>query len=49
MISAYGGNTTVATILSRGARKSLTTRVDFPQLRQDVIAVIAETRDPDAL
>jgi hypothetical protein len=30
--------------LSRGANKFLTKPVDFPQLKQDVMAVIAEAR-----
>lgn len=42
MISAYGDADTVATALQRGANKFLTKPVDFPQLKQDVSAVIAE-------
>jgi CheY-like chemotaxis protein len=41
MISAYGDAGTVATALGRGANKFLTKPVDFPQLKQDVSAVIA--------
>lgn len=44
MISAYGDADTVATALQRGANKFLTKPVDFPQLKQDVSAVIAEAR-----
>jgi CheY-like chemotaxis protein len=44
MISAYGDGNTVATALARGASKFLTKPVDFPQLKQDVTAVIAEVR-----
>jgi DNA-binding NtrC family response regulator len=44
MISAYGDNDTVDIALARGARKFLTKPVDFAQLKQDVIAVIAEAR-----
>jgi len=42
MISAYGDAGTVATALERGASKFLTKPVDFPQLKQDVSAVIAD-------
>ena len=41
MISAYGDAGTVATALERGANKFLTKPVDFPQLKQDVSAVVA--------
>ncbi len=44
MISAYGDAGTVATAMERGARKFLTKPVDFPRLKQDVTAVIAEFR-----
>jgi DNA-binding NtrC family response regulator len=44
MISAYGDAERVAMALNRGANKFLTKPVDFPQLKQDVMAVIAETR-----
>ncbi len=42
MISAYGDNNTINTALARGASKFLTKPVDFQQLKQDVIQVIAE-------
>ncbi len=42
MISAYGDADTVATALQRGANKFLTKPVDFPQLKQDVSAVVAQ-------
>ena len=42
MISAYGDKDTVALALQRGADKFLSKPVDFPQLKQDVSAVIAE-------
>jgi len=41
MISAYGDAGTVATALRLGANKFLSKPVDFPQLKQDVSAVIA--------
>ena len=41
MISAYGDQDTIRTALERGANKFLTKPVDFPQLKQDVSAVIA--------
>src|SRR5580658_470972 len=41
MVSAYGDAGTVATALERGANKFLTKPVDFPQLKQDVSAVVA--------
>jgi len=44
MISAYGDAGTVATALERGARKFLTKPVDFPELKQDVMTVMAEAR-----
>ena len=44
MISAYGDAGTVATALERGAKKFLTKPVDFPQLKQDVMAVMAQAR-----
>jgi CheY-like chemotaxis protein len=44
MISAYGDAERVAMALDRGANKFLTKPVDFPQLKQDVMAVIAEAR-----
>ena len=42
MISAYGDKDTVALALQRGADKFLSKPVDFPQLKQEVSAVIAE-------
>ena len=42
MISAYGDKDTVALALGRGADKFLSKPVDFPQLKLDVSAVIAE-------
>ncbi len=44
MISAYGDADRVATAMQRGAQKFLTKPVDFPQLKQDVTAVIADVR-----
>ena len=44
MISAYGDKDTVALALQRGADKFLSKPVDFPQLKQDVSAVIAESK-----
>ena len=44
MISAYGDPGTVAMALQRGANKFLAKPVDFPQLKQDVLAVMAEAR-----
>jgi len=41
MISAYGDANTVETALSRGAQKFLTKPVDFQQLKQNVMQVIA--------
>jgi len=41
MISAYGDTNTVSTALARGASKFLTKPVDFQQLKQDVVQVIA--------
>ena len=42
MISAYGDGGTVQIAHDRGARKFLTKPVDFPQLKADITAVIAE-------
>jgi len=42
MISAYGDKDTVDLALRRGADKFLSKPVDFPRLKQDVSAVIAE-------
>ena len=44
MISAYGDKDTMATAMDRGASKFLTKPVDFPQLKREVTAVIAEAR-----
>ena len=41
MISAYGDQRTIDTALSTGASKFLSKPVDFPQLKQDVMKVIA--------
>jgi len=41
MISAYGDQRTIDTALSTGASKFLTKPVDFLQLKQDVMKVIA--------
>jgi CheY-like chemotaxis protein len=42
MISAYGDKDTVSLALGRGADKFLSKPVDFPQLKLDVSAVIAD-------
>ena len=42
MISAYGDADTVATALARGADEFLTKPVDFPKLKQDIMAVMAD-------
>ncbi len=42
MISAYGDADTVATALARGADGFLTKPVDFPKLKQDIMAVMAD-------
>jgi DNA-binding NtrC family response regulator len=44
MISAYGDQATVATATARGASQFMTKPVDFPRLKQDVNAVIADLR-----
>ena len=44
MISAYGDADRIKTALDRGASKFLTKPVDFPQLKQDVSAVVADAR-----
>ena len=41
MISAYGDPDTVAMAMGRGAAKFLTKPVNFPQLKQDVLAALA--------
>jgi DNA-binding NtrC family response regulator len=40
MISAYGDADTVATALGRGADEFLTKPVDFPKLKENIMAVI---------
>jgi DNA-binding NtrC family response regulator len=42
MISAYGDANTAATALSRGADEFLTKPVDFPKLKQDIMAVMTD-------
>ena len=42
MISAYGDADTVATALGHGADEYFTKPVDFPKLKQDIMAVMAE-------
>jgi DNA-binding response OmpR family regulator len=52
MISAYDDRNSVAAALERGANKFLTKPVNFPQLKSDVAAVIAEAPiglSPEAL
>ena len=44
MISVYGDKDTIATAVERGANKFLTKPVDFPQLKLDVAAVIADAQ-----
>jgi DNA-binding NtrC family response regulator len=44
MISAYGDAPTVQTALARGADKFVTKPVDFPRLKQEVSAVMAQVR-----
>ena len=44
MISAYGDADRIKTALDRGATKFLTKPVDFPQLKRDVSAVVADAR-----
>jgi DNA-binding response OmpR family regulator len=44
MISAYDDRNSVAAALERGANKFLTKPVNFPQLKSDVAAVIAEAQ-----
>jgi CheY-like chemotaxis protein len=44
MISAYGDKDTIATAVERGANKFLTKPVNFPQLKLDVAAVIADAQ-----
>jgi DNA-binding NtrC family response regulator len=42
MISAYGDAGTVATAMQRGANEFLTKPVDFPRLKQQVSALVAD-------
>jgi DNA-binding NtrC family response regulator len=42
VISAYGDTDTVATALARGADEFFTKPVDFPKLKQDMMAVITD-------
>ena len=44
MISAYGDSATVAIALERGAKKFLTKPVNFVQLKEDVLAAMADAR-----
>ena len=44
MISAYGDADRIKTALDRGASKFITKPVDFPRLKQDVSAVVADAR-----
>ena len=48
MISAYGDADTGSTARKRGADEFLTKPVDFPKLRQDIMAVKAEAMRRDA-
>jgi CheY-like chemotaxis protein len=45
MISAYGDPDTIATALARGADEFLTKPVDFPQLKRDIMAVMADATE----
>ena len=45
MISAYGDGPTVQAALAQGAARFVTKPVDFPQLKQEVAAVVAQARD----
>ncbi len=42
MISAYGDADTVTTALARGADEFLTKPVDFPKLKQHIMAVMTD-------
>jgi len=44
MISAYGDGETMAQAAARGASRFLTKPVDFPALKREVSAVVAEAR-----
>ena len=45
MISAYGDAERVATALARGADGFLTKPVDFPKLKQDIMAAITDATE----
>jgi DNA-binding NtrC family response regulator len=47
MISAYGDADTVTTALARGADEFFTTPVDFPRLKQAIMAVMADATGGD--
>jgi DNA-binding NtrC family response regulator len=47
MISACGDSDTVATALARGADGFLTKPVDFPKLKQDIMAVMTDATGGD--
>ena len=47
MISAFGDADTVTTALARGADKIFTKPVDFPKLKQDIMAVMADATGED--
>jgi DNA-binding NtrC family response regulator len=47
MISAYGDADTVATALARGAGEFLTKPVEFPKLKQDIMAVMTDATGGD--
>jgi DNA-binding NtrC family response regulator len=44
MISGYGDKNTAAAAPDRGVEKFTTKPVEFPQLKQDITAVIEETQ-----
>jgi DNA-binding NtrC family response regulator len=44
MISAYGDANTLATAMARDADESFTKPVDFPKLKQDIMAVMADAK-----
>lgn len=44
MISAYGDPGTIALALQRGVDRFLAKPVDFPQLKQDILVAVADTR-----
>jgi DNA-binding NtrC family response regulator len=45
MISAYGDVDTVATALARGTDEFLTKPADFPQLKWNIMAVMADATE----